>query len=69
MQLALIKVLIKALQLEYALAEGNTERAKEAYASIGEMRADAHDTFEPEEDEDHDDDDPAQHDDDSEGGG
>lgn len=69
MQLALIKVFIKALELEYALVEGDTERAKEAYGAIREMRAEAHDTFEPEEDEDHDEDDPAQHDDDSEGGG
>lgn len=72
MRLALIKVFIKALELEYAIAEGNTERAKEAYDAIREMRADAHDTFEPEEDEEHDHDDPAQHDDSdghNEGGG
>lgn len=64
MRLALIKVLIKSLELENALAEGNTEGAKEAYGAIGEMRAEAHDLFEPEEEEENDD--PAQHDD---GGG
>ena len=63
MRFALIKVLIKALELEHAIAEGNTERAKEAYGMIREMQADAHDTFEPEEDEEPDHDDPAQHDD------
>jgi hypothetical protein len=51
MRLALIKVIIKTLQLEYALADGEGAKAKEIYAQIREMRSKAHDTFEPEDDD------------------